>query len=51
MSRSRLSPFIKLLVKVSLISDFTRSPEGQIWRLLKLLFLGMSVDSKIILEL
>jgi hypothetical protein len=37
-SRSHLSPFIKLLVKVSPISDFTRSPEGQIWSLLKLLF-------------
>jgi hypothetical protein len=34
-SRSRLSPFIKLLVKVSPISDFTRSPAGQIWSLLK----------------
>jgi hypothetical protein len=37
-SPSRLSPFIKLLVKVSPISDFTRSPEGQIWSLLTLLF-------------
>jgi hypothetical protein len=50
-SRSRLSPFIKLLVNVSLISDFTWSPEGQIWSLLKFLFLGTNANSKIILEL
>ena len=37
-SLSHLSPLIKLLVKVSPISDFSRSPEGQIWSLLKLLF-------------
>jgi hypothetical protein len=50
-SRSRLSPFIKLLVKVSLISDFTRSPESQIWSLLKFLFLGTNANSLIILDL
>jgi hypothetical protein len=44
-SLSRLSPFIKLLVKVSPISDFTRSPEGRIWSLLKLLFLGTNANS------
>jgi hypothetical protein len=48
---SRVSPFIKLLVKVSPISDFTRSPEGQIWSLLKLLFLGTNANSLIILDL
>jgi hypothetical protein len=51
MSRSRLSPFIKLLVKVSPISDFTQSLEGQIWNLLKLLFLGTNANSLIILDL
>jgi hypothetical protein len=50
-SRSRLSPFIKLLVKVSPISDFTQSLEGQIWSLLKLLFLGTNANSLIILDL
>jgi hypothetical protein len=50
-SRSRLSPFIKLVVKVSPISDFTRSPEGQIWSLLKLLFLRTNANSIIILNL
>jgi hypothetical protein len=50
-SRSCLSPFIKLLLKVSPISDFTRSPEGQIWSLLKLLILGTNTNSIIHLEL
>jgi hypothetical protein len=50
-SRSRLSPFIKLLVKISPISDFTQSLEGQIWSLLKLLFLGTNANSLIILDL
>jgi hypothetical protein len=50
-SRSRLSPFIKLLVKVSPISDFTQSLEGQIWSLLKLLFLDTNANSLIILDL
>jgi hypothetical protein len=50
-SRSRLSPFTKLLVKVSPISDFTRSPEGRIWSLLKLLFLGTNANSIINLDL
>jgi hypothetical protein len=48
---SRISPFIKLLVKVSPISDFTQSPEGQIWSLLKLLFLGTNANLLIILDL
>jgi hypothetical protein len=50
-SRSRLSPFIKLLVKVSPISDFTQSLEGQDWSLLKLLLLGTISNSLIILDL
>jgi hypothetical protein len=50
-SRSRLSPIIKLLVKVSPIPDFIRSPEGQIWSLLKLLFLGTNANSIIHLDL
>jgi hypothetical protein len=48
---SRVSPFIKLLVKVSPISDFSRSPEGRIWSRLKLLILGTNANLIIHLEL
>jgi hypothetical protein len=50
-SQSHLSPFIKLFVKVSPISDVIRSRERPNLELLKLLFLGTNANSIINLDL
>jgi hypothetical protein len=46
-SRSRLSPFIKLLTKVSPSLELFDLKNNQIWSLLKLLFLGANANSKV----
>ena len=46
-SRSHLSPFIKLLVNVSLRLELFNLKNSQIWSLLKLLFLGANTNSKV----
>ena len=46
-SRSRLSPFIKLLMKVSPSLELFDLKNSQIWSLLKLLFLETNTNSKV----
>jgi hypothetical protein len=46
-SRSHLSPFIKLLMKVSPSLELFDLKNSQIWSLLKLLFLGANANSKV----
>jgi hypothetical protein len=50
-SRSHLSPFIKLLMNVSPSLELFDLKNSQIWSLLKLLFLGMNANSIIHLDL
>jgi hypothetical protein len=46
-SRSHLSPFIKLLMNVSLRLELFNLKNSQIWSLLKLLFLRANANSKV----
>jgi hypothetical protein len=46
-SRSHLSPFIKLLMNVSLRLELFNLKNSQIWSLLKLLSLETNADSKV----
>jgi hypothetical protein len=46
-SRSHLSPFIKLLMNVSPSLELFDLKNNQIWSLLKLLFLGANANSKV----
>jgi hypothetical protein len=46
-SLSHLSPFIKLLMNVSPNLELFDLKNNQIWSLLKLLFLGANVNSKV----
>jgi hypothetical protein len=50
-SRSHLSPFIKLLMNVSPNLELFDLKNNQIWSLLKLLFLGANANSVINLDL
>jgi hypothetical protein len=46
-SRSHLSPFIKLLMNVSLRLELFNLKNSQIWSLIKLLFLEANANSKV----
>jgi hypothetical protein len=46
-SRSHLSPFIKLLMNVSLRLELFNLKNNQIWSLIKLLFLEANANSKV----
>jgi hypothetical protein len=50
-SRSRLSPLSNYLWRFHQFLNFFDLEKGRIWSLLKLLFLGMNANSKIILDL